>query len=73
MLKKIIVLSVLAVSLTGCIIAPFDDGYDRGGYDHRGGSDGRWDNRRDDDRRGDRRGDDRRDDRDRPDWNWNGR
>ena len=65
MLKKILLLGMLGVSLTGCIIAPFDDGHHgRGGYDrgdHRG-----------DDRRGDRdRGD--RDRGDRPYWNWNGR
>ena len=64
MLKKALVLGVIAVSLTGCIIAPLDDGYDRGG---RGGYDHRSD-------RGDHRYDQRRSDRDdRRGWNWNGR
>ena len=55
MLQKILLLGVLGVSLTGCIVAPYDDGYDRGGYGHRHDSDRRWDQRRDD-----KRGDDRR-------------
>lgn len=44
MLKKLIVLSVLAVTLTGCVVAPYDDHYSRDGrnysgqYDH----DHRW-------------------------------
>ncbi|WP_171477335.1 hypothetical protein [Acinetobacter bereziniae] len=37
MMKKIILLGVLGVSLTGCIVAPYDD-------DHRGGH-GRYDHR----------------------------
>ena len=38
MLKKTILLSLFAVSLTGCVVAPFDD-HPRGsyGYDHRDG------------------------------------
>lgn len=68
MLKKVIVLGVLGVSLTGCIVAPFDDDH-RGGhgrYDQRHDSDHRWDQRRDGDRH--------RYDRDRNDrgWNWKG-
>jgi len=27
MLNKVIVLGVVAISLTGCIVAPFDDGH----------------------------------------------
>ena len=50
MLQKILLLGVLGVSLTGCIVAPYDDGYDRGGYGHRHDSDRRWDQRRDDTR-----------------------
>lgn len=34
MFKKILLLSILGVSLSGCIVAPFHDGYGRGGYDH---------------------------------------
>ncbi len=76
MLKKIVLLGVIAVSLTGCIVAPLDDGYDRdgrGGYGHRHDFDRRWDKRHDD-RRGDYRYKDQRqnhDHRDRPSWNWN--
>lgn len=66
MLKKIVILGVIAVSLTGCIIAPLDDGYDRrghGGYDHRSDrNDHRHDHRRGDRDRGDRH-----------DWNWKAR
>ena len=64
--KKVIVLGVVAISLTGCIVAPFDDGH-RGGhgrYDQRHDSDHRWDQRRDG--RYDRDRNDR-------DWNWKGR
>lgn len=66
MLNKIIVLGVVAISLTGCIVAPFDDVH-RGGhgrYDQRHDSDHRWDQRRDG--RYDRDRNDR-------DWNWKGR
>ena len=66
MLNKVIVLGVVALSLTGCIVAPFDDGH-RGGhgrYDQRHDSDHRWDQRRDG--RYDRDRNDR-------DWNWKGR
>jgi len=69
MLNKVIVLGVVAFSLTGCIVAPFDDSH-RGGhgrYDQRHDSDHRWDQRRDGDRhRYDRDRNDR-------DWNWKGR
>lgn len=61
MMKKIILLSVLGISLTGCIVAPYDDDH-RGGharYDHRD----RWDHRHDRDRY----------DRDRNDRDWNKR
>ncbi|MBJ9951639.1 MULTISPECIES: hypothetical protein [unclassified Acinetobacter] len=60
MMKKIILLSVLGISLTGCIVAPYDD-------DHRGGH-GRYDHRDRD--RWDHRYDRDRNDRD---WNWNKR
>ena len=66
MLNKVIVLGVVDISLTGCIVAPFDDGH-RGGhgrYDQRHDSDHRWDQRRDG--RYDRDRNDR-------DWNWKGR
>lgn len=69
MFKKIIIFSVLTVSLTGCIVAPFDDGYgydrrgDRGGYDRDRDRHDRHDYRRDD-----RRGDHYKD-RDHRDWN----
>ena len=62
MLNKVVVLGVVAISLTGCIVAPFDDGH-RGGhgrYDQRHDSDHRWDQRRDG-----------RYDRDRNDRDWN--
>jgi hypothetical protein len=65
MMKKVILLSVLGVSLTGCIVAPYDDDH-RGGhgrYDHRDRD--RWDQRHDRDRY-DRDRNDR-------DWNWNKR
>ncbi|KAF1024658.1 MAG: hypothetical protein GAK29_02435 [Acinetobacter bereziniae] len=67
MMKKIILLGVLGVSLTGCIVAPYD-GDHRGGhgrYDQRDRD--RWDHRNDGDRhRYDRDRNDR-------DWNWNRR
>ncbi|MGE8560622.1 MAG: hypothetical protein ACN6NJ_06710 [Acinetobacter sp.] len=57
MMKKVILLSVLAVSLTGCVVDPYDDDYrghrDRNGHydrDHDHG-DRDWNNK------------------DRPDWN----
>ncbi|MBJ8421442.1 hypothetical protein KTJ16_03335 [Acinetobacter bereziniae] len=68
MMKKIILLGVLGVSLTGCIVAPYDDDH-RGGhgrYDHRDRDRDRdrWDHRHDRDR--DRYDRDRND----RDWNW---
>ncbi|WP_353163363.1 hypothetical protein [Acinetobacter guillouiae] len=69
MLNKVIVLGVVAISLTGCIVAPFDDGHrgSHGRYDQRHDSNHRWDQRRDGDRhRYDRDRNDR-------DWNWKGR
>lgn len=68
MLKKTIIFTLLTVSLTGCIVAPFDDGYDRRG--DRGGYDRDRDRHdRNDHRRDDRRSNDRRDQNNR-DWNW---
>jgi hypothetical protein len=56
MMKKVILLSVLAVSLTGCVLDPYDDDYgghrDRNGhYDRHHHGDRDWHNK------------------DRPDWN----
>ncbi|CAM9347139.1 hypothetical protein [Acinetobacter bereziniae] len=64
MMKKIILLGVLGVSLTGCIVAPYDDDHrdGHGRYDHRDRD--RWDHRHDRDR--DRYDRDRND----RDWNW---
>jgi len=53
-MKKVILLSVLAVSLTGCVLDPYDDDYghrDRNGHYDRHHGDRDWNNK------------------DRPDWN----
>ncbi|MEZ2902766.1 hypothetical protein [Acinetobacter terrestris] len=55
MMKKMILLSVLAVSLTGCVVDPYDDDYrghrDRDGHYDRQHGDRDWKNK------------------DRPNWN----
>ncbi len=69
MMKKIIILSVFAVTLTGCVVAPYDD-YPRDGRHHSGQYDRDRDGRpdwRNQNRQGqdyDRRGDHRH-----SDWN----
>ncbi|MEZ2773298.1 hypothetical protein ACBP83_05555 [Acinetobacter pseudolwoffii] len=49
MIKKAILLSVLAVSLTGCVVDPWDDGsrdhWDRNGHYDRDHKDRDWKNR----------------------------
>ena len=44
MMKKIIVLSVFALMLTGCVVAPYDEHYPRDGQHHSGqyDRDHRW-------------------------------
>lgn len=55
MIKKMILLSVFAVTLSGCVADPYDDGYrdhrDRNGHYDRQHGDRDWNNQ------------------DRPDWN----
>lgn len=69
MIKKVLLLSLVGVSLTGCIVAPYDDYPDR--YDqrheHRHDSDGRWG--RSDRHRWEHQHDDDRHDHDHRDWN----
>jgi len=69
MIKQILIFSFLGISLTGCIVAPYEDSQNRHGsrYDHKY-NDGRWN--RDDRRRWDnQRHNDRRDwGKERPYW-----
>lgn len=66
MIKKLALLGLMGISLTGCIVAPYDDGYNR--HDHRHNSDRRWD-RNDQQRWDNQRNNDRRDwNKDRPYW-----
>lgn len=44
-MKKLLILSLLGVSLTGCIVAPYDDYPDNGRYDRH--DKGRYDRDRD--------------------------
>ncbi|MGE8538759.1 MAG: hypothetical protein ACN6NI_05700 [Acinetobacter sp.] len=68
MIKKVILLSVLAVSLTGCMVDPWDDDYrgnrDRNAHYDRDHKDRDWKNK---DHRGDHR-DWKRDRNDNRDW-----
>ncbi|MEN8281934.1 hypothetical protein [Acinetobacter gerneri] len=49
-MKQLILLSLIGISLTGCILAPYDDGNHRHHHD-RSDSDRRYSDRNDSDRR----------------------
>lgn len=70
MIKKVLLLSLVGVFLTGCIVAPYDDYPDRyqqrHDHQHRDHSDDRWDRNG---RRWEYKRDDDRYDHDHRDWN----